>query len=113
MAYDKLLVDRIREELVNLPHVEEKELFSGMTFMVDGKMCVGVSHDDLMCRFDPAIENQLAEKPGFRIMKMKERLYNGYGYVSQEVLTSREELRYWIDLCLEFNPRAKASKKKK
>lgn len=113
MAYDHLLANRIREALMHLPDVEEKEMFSGMTFLVDGKMCVGVSHDELMCRFDPAIQDELCEKPGFRIMKMKERVYNGYGFVTQDVLRSQDEFMFWVNVCLEFNPRAKASKKKK
>ena len=28
-------------------------MFRGLTFMVNGKMCVSVSGDKLMCRFDP------------------------------------------------------------
>ncbi len=36
-----------------IDNVEEKKMFRGMTFMVDGKMCVSVGDDEIMCRIDP------------------------------------------------------------
>jgi TfoX/Sxy family transcriptional regulator of competence genes len=115
MAYDEKLADRIREYLSVLPglEIEEKKMFSGMTFMVNGKMCVGVSHDDLMIRFDPALTAELSEKAGFRQMVMKERVYNGYGYIDASELGKNEEFVYWVELCLAYNQHAKSSKKKK
>ena len=55
MAYDIKLADRIREYLIQFPKlkIEEKEMFRGLTFMINGKMCVCVSGENLMCRFDP------------------------------------------------------------
>ena len=40
MAYNEKLADRIREALFDIPRVEEKKMFRGVTFMVNGKMCV-------------------------------------------------------------------------
>jgi hypothetical protein len=56
MAYDLKLAERIREYLARLPNlkVEEKKMFSGLAFMVNGKMCVNVSGENMMCRVDPA-----------------------------------------------------------
>jgi TfoX/Sxy family transcriptional regulator of competence genes len=113
MAYNEKLADRIREALSHLRKVEEKEMFRGVTFMVNGKMCVSVSGDEMMCRFDPALQETVAEKNGFRTMIMKGREYKGYGYISQEGIKSKKDFDYWINLCLEFNSKAKASRKKK
>lgn len=115
MPYDTMLADRVRRYLqqhTRLP-VEEKTMFSGLAFMVDGKMCVNVSHDKLMCRYDPALEENLAEQPGFEPMIMKGRPMRGYCYVAPEVLHTAKALGYWIDLCLDYNPQARASAKKK
>lgn len=112
MAYSEKLVNRIREAIQHLPKVEEKKMFRGVTFMVNGKMCVGVSGDEMMCRFDPALQKTVAEKPGFRTMIMKGREYKGYGYISQEGIKSKKDLNYWLGLALNFNRKAKASKKK-
>jgi TfoX/Sxy family transcriptional regulator of competence genes len=113
MAYNEKLADRIREALQHLPEVEEKKMFRGVTFMVDGKMCMSVSADEMMCRFDPALQETVAEKKGFRTMIMKGREYKGYGYISEEGIRSKKDFDYWVGLCLDFNKRAKASKKKK
>lgn len=113
MAYNEKLADRIREALVDVRKVEEKKMFRGVTFMVDGKMCVSVSGDEMMCRFDPALQETVEEKNGFRTMIMKGRVYKGYGYISKEEIKSKRDFDYWLTLCLEFNSKAKASKKKK
>ena len=80
--------------------------------MVNGKMCVSVSGDEMMCRFDPALQESVAEKDGFRKMIMKGREYKGYGYIKQDGIKAKKDFDYWINLCLEFNSKAKASKKK-
>ena len=115
MPYDSKLADKIRTYLAQFPKVkvEEKKMFSGLTFMVNGKMCVGVSGEKLMCRFDPALQQQIAEKEGYKPMIMKAREYKGYCYVDPSALTSAKALQSWVDLCLEFNGKAKASGKKK
>ena len=78
MAYDEKLADRIRERLVDLPHVEEKEMMGGLTFMVNGKMCVGIIKDEMMCRIDPELHDQLVEMPGCRTMDFTKRPMRGY-----------------------------------
>lgn len=113
MAYDIKLADRIRTYLNSQPYlaIEEKEMFKGLTFMVNGKMCVSVSGDELMIRYDPALQDTIAEEPGYRSMLMKNRVYKGYGYIDQNFIKTNKKFEYWMQLCLDFNPRAKASKK--
>jgi TfoX/Sxy family transcriptional regulator of competence genes len=111
MPYNEKLADRIREALQYLPKVEEKKMFRGVTFMVNDKMCLSVSGDEMMCRFDPALQETVSEKKGFRTMIMKGREYKGYGYINQEGIKSKKDFDYWIGLSLDFNKRAKASKK--
>ncbi|MFI5162462.1 MAG: TfoX/Sxy family protein [Sphingobacteriales bacterium] len=112
MAFDEKLSDRIREALENVPAVEEKRMFGGICYMVDGKMCVGVIKDEMMCRIDPGIYQAVLEKPGCREMDFASRPMEGYVYVSDEGMKTKAQFDYWIDLCLEYNPKAKASKKK-
>jgi len=111
MAYNEKLADRIREVLAHLPKVEEKKMFRGVTFMVNGKMCISVSGDEMMCRFDPALQEFVVEKKGFRTMIMKGREYKGFGYISEEGFKSKKVFDYWVGISLDFNKRAKSSKK--
>ena len=113
MAYNEKLADRVRDAFKHLPMVEEKKMFRGITFMVNDKMCVSVSGNRLMCRFNPLLQEQVAEKPGYEPMIMKEKEYKGFCYVNETGIKSKKNFDYWISLCLEFNEKAKSSKKKK
>lgn len=115
MAYDTQLANKIREYLAAFPKlkIEEKEMFKGLAFMVNGKMCVNVSGDNMMCRFDPSLQEDLAEKTGYLPMIMKGKNLKGYCYVEPIGFKNKKDFEYWINLCLSFNDKAKASKKKK
>ncbi|MBN8575388.1 MAG: TfoX/Sxy family protein [Cyclobacteriaceae bacterium] len=114
MAYDLKLADRIREYLADIPRIKvaEKVMFSGMSFLVNKKMCVNVSHENLMCRFDPERFDEISERPGFLPMVMRGKQLNGYCYVSPEGFKSKRDFQFWMQLCLDYNPKAKISKSK-
>ena len=113
MAYNEKLTNRVREALVDIPKVEEKRMFRGVTFMVNGKMCITVGDDEIMCRIDPAIHDSLLEKRGTRTLIMKGREYKGYILIHQEGIKATKDFDYYISLALEFNKKAKAAKKPK
>lgn len=115
MTYDISLADRIREYLMTFPHlqIEEKTMFSGLAFLVNEKMCVNVSDDKLMCRFDPALIDEVAEKNGFLPMVMKGKELKGYCYVEPSGFKTKKDFEFWLNLCLDFNVQAKKSKPKK
>jgi hypothetical protein len=115
MAYDEKLVTKIRDYLLQFPklEVEERKMFRGLTFMINGKMCISVSGQNLMCRFDPGLQEEVAEKNGFLPMKMKGNEIKGYCYVDPTGIISKKDFEYWINLCLNYNDRAKISRKKK
>jgi len=113
MKYNENLAQRVRKRLISLPILEEKEMFSGLVFMVDGKMCIGVMKDKIMLRIDPEKVATLEHKDGWEQMIMKTKIMSGYILVSEDVLNQDQDLHWWINLALEFNPHAKASKKSK
>jgi hypothetical protein len=41
-------------------------MMGGLTFMVNNKMCVGISGDDLMARIDPEIYESALKRKGCR-----------------------------------------------
>lgn len=113
MAYNLSLANRIAEYLMQFPElkIEEKRMFSGLAFLVNDKMCINVSGENLMCRFDPKQLEIIAEQPGFVPMIMKGKQMKGYCYVEPIGFTQPKDFKYWLDLCLEFNKKAKSSKK--
>jgi len=114
MPYNTQLANRTREYLATIPglHIEEKKMFSGLAFMVNGKMCINVSNDNLMCRFDPALHDEIAGRKGYMPMMMKGKELKGYCYVNPIGFNSKSDFEYWIKLCLDYNAEAKSSKKK-
>lgn len=113
MAYNEKLTNRIRKALEHLPNVEEKKMFRGITFMVNGKMCISVGDTRIMCRIDPALHDEVIQKQGVRTVEMGGRKYKGYVYINEDVIQAKKAFDYWINLALDFNKHAKASVKKK
>ena len=113
MAYDEFLADRIRDALQSRKiSFQERKMMGGLCYMVDDKMCVGVVKDRLMARIDPDMYNEALSKPGCREMDFTGRPMKGFVFVEPLGIDMDEDLDYWVELCLEFNPRAQSSKKK-
>lgn len=114
MAYNEKLADNVRE-LIALTHkdVQEKAMFGGLCFMVNDKMCVGVEKERLMVRLNPEKYDEVMEKEGCKPMDFTGKIMKGYVFVDADVLNTKKKLDYWIQLALQYNKIAKASKKKK
>ena len=112
MAYSEIFADRIREMLVQELDLKEVKMMGGLCFMVNGKMCVGIVGDNLMARIAPEAKEQALTRRGCREMDFTGKPMKGFVYVSPEGMEHSEDLRFWIDLALAYNPDAKASKKK-
>ncbi|WP_066632125.1 TfoX/Sxy family protein [Labilibacter marinus] len=114
MAYDEHLADRLRMVLKDkkVPYRENK-MMGGLTFMVDDKMCVGIIKNNLMARVGPDIYEEALTKPGCKEMDFTKKPLIGYVYIEPEAIDMDEELEYWVQLSLDFNPFANSSKKKK
>ncbi len=114
MAYSELLADRIRQLLSPKKlKVEEKKMFGGLCFMVDDKMCVGVHEERLMGRIGPDAEPEALQRKGCRKMDFTKRPMKGFVFVDPAGTDMDEDLAYWVELCLAYNPIAKSSKKKR
>jgi TfoX/Sxy family transcriptional regulator of competence genes len=112
MAYDQVLADKVRERLSSLDNLEEKEMMGGLVFMYNGKMCIGIIKDEMMCRIDPGIHEAAVERRGCRTMDFTKHPMKGYVMIDETGMHSHEDFNYWIELALDFNKKAKASKKK-
>src|SRR3989442_14747571 len=64
MAYSRAQAERVRKALEGRPGLNEKEMFSGVAFLLHGNMCVGVRDEDLIVRVEPAETDALLREPG-------------------------------------------------
>lgn len=110
----ELLFERIRNILIlNQVTWIEKRMMGGTTFMIDDKMCFGTYKGGLLCRIDPLEKDKLLEETEAETITQRGREMKSYVHVQAEGYDSDQDLEFWISKCLEFNPKAKASKKKK
>ncbi|MEL7001256.1 MAG: TfoX/Sxy family protein [Bacteroidota bacterium] len=119
MAFDEFLADRVRLTLKEKKaDFSEMKMMGGLCFKVDNKMLCGIHIDKkfgdslLMARIgEEAYENEIS-KEACLPMDFTGRPMKGYIFVTPEGFDLDDDLSYWIQLCLDFNPEAKASKKK-
>ena len=114
MPYSEFLADRVRQTLKeNNVAFEEKRMFGGLCYFVDDKMLTGVFKEELMVRIDPKNEAGYLLKEECREMDETNHSMKGFLMINPEGVDMDDDLDNWIKRCLEFNPRAKSSKKKK
>ena len=113
MAYDEHLADRIRRIMKEKKvRFEEKKMMGGLCFMVKEKMCVGIDDVKLMARVGPDVYEQALKKKGCREMDFTGRPMKGFVFVEPKGIDLDADLAYWVQLCLDYNPKAKSSRKK-
>ena len=96
MTYNEALAARVRKNLEGVGRIEEKPMFGGLTFMLDGKMCCGVEKDRLMVRVPPDRHDEFLAKPGAKPMDFTGRPMRGFLFVDAGVLRSGPTLSSWI-----------------
>lgn len=113
MATDEFLLERMRLILKDKQiNWVEKNMFGGCCFMVDDKMCFGTYKGGIMARCNPEETKDLIQKDHAEQMMHAGREMKGYIFVSPDGYDLDDDLEFWIQKCLEFNPLAKSSKKK-
>jgi len=102
MAFSESLAQRVREVLYPLATAEEKKMFGGIAFMVSGNMTVGVIRDDLIVRV--GLENYEAalDVDGTDLFQPTGKPMAGWITVAANGHQTDEDLKYWIEMALEF-----------
>ena len=115
MAVDAALAARVRALLADRNDVAEKRMVGGLSIVVGGHLCVGVSGDALLVRVGPDAYKATLDEPGVRPLAMGRKHPVGYVLVAGDALTTDGELRAWIERGLAFvatlPPRARAKGK--
>ena len=97
MSYDRELANRVRELLALEDGHDERPMFGGLAFLLNGHMAVAVSHNGgLLVRCDPASTGTLLGRAHTRPFQMGERRPRGWMRVAPEGLRNGRELRRWV-----------------
>ncbi|OBK64581.1 TfoX/Sxy family protein [Mycobacterium sp. 1165178.9] len=98
MAYDEDLANRIRELLGSEPGVEEKRMFGGLAFLINGNMSVAVSgQGGLLVRVPPADTDKLCERAHVSPMVMAGREARGWLRVEVTGVQTKRQLHSWVN----------------
>ena len=117
MSYDSYLAERIERILMDRKaNFYQKAMMGGLVFMVEEKMCIGIvrdkktNGDGIMARIGEESEAQYSNRIGCRPMEFTGRPMKGFVFVYPEGYDLDDDLEFWVELALAFNPLAKKSK---
>lgn len=102
MAFSEALAQRVRDVLYPLTTAEEKKMFGGVAFMVNGNMTVGVIQEGLIVRVGLENFETSLSKPGADLFQPTGRPMTGWITVAPDGHQTNEAIKYWIQLALEF-----------
>jgi TfoX/Sxy family transcriptional regulator of competence genes len=103
MAYDEDLANRIRELLGATKNVEEKRMFGGLAFLVNGNISVAASgRGGLMVRVPPAETDTLLAREHVEPMVMAGRETRGWLRVSADGVKTKRQLQSWVTRGVEY-----------
>ena len=97
MAYDENLAYRIRELVAAERGVEEKSMFGGLAFLINGNMAVSASgQGGMLLRVDPADTPTLVERPEASRFEMRGREMVGWLRIDATGLATKRQLTSWV-----------------
>jgi TfoX/Sxy family transcriptional regulator of competence genes len=102
VAYDEALADRIRELVSGEDGLEEKTMFGGLAFLVNGNMAVAASgQGGLLARVDPTESEELVKTTPAEEMVMRGRSMKGWLRLDSKDVGGGE-LAVWVERGLAF-----------
>ena len=102
MSYDEAVAVRIRRVLSRRKDVVEKRMVGGVSFIVRGNMCCGVTRDKLMVRVGPEARRRVLRKPHTEPMRFAGRPLAGFICVKPAGYRTDRALSTWVQRGLDF-----------
>jgi TfoX N-terminal domain len=102
MNYDESVAARVRRMLSRRRDVVEKRMVGGLSFLVRGSMCCGVTGDKLMVRVGPEARSPMLTKPHTEPMKFAGRSLAGFICVAPAGYRTDRALRIWVQRGIDF-----------
>jgi TfoX/Sxy family transcriptional regulator of competence genes len=100
VPFNHELADLLRLRFAGRTDVIEQPMFGGLSFMLGGKMCVGVLGDELVARVGAANSATALQEPHARPMDFTGRPMAGWVYLSRDGWVEPATLDEWVARCL-------------
>jgi TfoX/Sxy family transcriptional regulator of competence genes len=102
MAFSEVLAERIRQRLGPRKGIEEKKMFGGVGFLLNGNMLVGVWTDLLIARLGPDEGDAALREPHVRVFDITGRPMKGRVLIESAGLADDGQLSAWIERAMRF-----------
>src|SRR5262245_36617918 len=111
MAFSTALAERIRQALARKRGVEEKRMFGGVGFLLNGNMLVGVWKDSLIVRLGPEEGDEALKEPHVSEFNITGRSMKGWVLVAPEGVENDDQLGGWVQQAVKFVGKLPAKEK--
>src|SRR6516165_6575682 len=102
MAFSEELAERIRRGLARKRGVEEKKMFGGIGFLLNGNMLVGVWKDSLIVRLGPEEGDEALKEAHVSVFNITGRSMKGWVLVAPEGVENDDQLSGWVQRAVKF-----------
>src|SRR5262245_9469153 len=102
MAFDETLAGRIRRRLTRRKNVEERRMFGGIGFLLNGNLLVGVWKESLVVRLGEDEGEEAMKEPYVKEFDITGRPMRNWVLVEPEGVQDDEQLSAWIGRAVKF-----------
>jgi TfoX/Sxy family transcriptional regulator of competence genes len=102
MAFSESLAGRIRDVLARRKNIEEKKMFGGIGFLLNGNMLVGVWKTSLIVRIGPDGSEDALQEPHVRPFDITGKPMKGWLMIGPDGIETDDHLRNWIQRATKF-----------
>lgn len=102
MPFSESLAARIRDALARKKGIEEKKMFGGICFLLNGNMFVGVWKEFLIARLGPEQGGEALLEPHVRKMDITGKPMKGWVMVEPEGVEEDDQLAGWVERAVKF-----------
>jgi TfoX/Sxy family transcriptional regulator of competence genes len=112
MVYDPRLAQRVTTLMARQAGFDEKKMFGGICYLVNGNMACGVLKADLIVRVGAENQTECLQRPHTRPFDITGRPMKGWVMVSADGCRSDADLAAWIERGVAMARSLPAKKKK-
>lgn len=102
MPYSEELATRIRTAIGRKKGIEEKKMFGGVGFLLNGNMLVGVWKDSLIVRLGAEEGEDALRQRHVRLFDITGKPMKGWVMVAAEGVETDDEVKVWVQWAVKF-----------
>jgi TfoX/Sxy family transcriptional regulator of competence genes len=102
MVFDEALAGRIRRRLARRKNVDERKMFGGIGFLLNGNLLVGVWKESLVVRLGEEEGQEALKEPHVKKFDITGKPMRNWVLVGPEGIQNDEQLSAWIQRAVKF-----------